>query len=117
MSEKQILRLGAAVMFVDAVGRQRPAIWASGLVSGQQDPEHAIEGQSPHGWSPLVTACDVAQHPSINVVIVVDDAAMRDNYGRQIERHTSVVHASSQPAHGFYWRLLTEEPKATERER
>lgn len=42
--------------------------------------------------------------PSVNVVLVSDDETKTDQYGRQVERFTSVVHQSNQSAHGMYWR-------------
>ena len=48
--------------------------------------------------------------PCINLVMVSPDKDRQDTYGRQIERETSVVHASDQPAHGCYWRFEDEEP-------
>lgn len=43
--------------------------------------------------------------PCLNAVWVSGDKAKQDPYGRQIERdHTSIVHATYQPAHGVYWR-------------
>jgi hypothetical protein len=46
--------------------------------------------------------------PCINLVYVSSDASKDDPYGRQIERQTSVVHASTQPAGGFCWRMPDE---------
>jgi hypothetical protein len=40
-----------------------------------------------------------------NVVYASGDESKSDPYGRQIERATSVVHRSVQPAHGRYWRF------------
>jgi hypothetical protein len=48
--------------------------------------------------------------PCINLVYVSGDSAKDDPYGRQLERATSVVHASSQPAGGSCWRM-PEEPR------
>lgn len=47
--------------------------------------------------------------PCCNVVYVSGDPKKDDTYGRQIERATSVVHRSSQPAHGSYYRWPDEE--------
>jgi hypothetical protein len=48
--------------------------------------------------------------PCVNLVHVSDDPTKQDNYGRQIERVTSVSHGSSGGcAHGFYWRREHEE--------
>lgn len=46
---------------------------------------------------------DISRMPSINVVYVSDDDAKHDQYGRQIERQTSVPHHAQQAAHGNYW--------------
>lgn len=47
-------------------------------------------------------------NPSVNVVYASSDDSKTDQYGRQIERNTSVVHKSNQFAHGMYWRRLSE---------
>lgn len=44
--------------------------------------------------------------PGCNLVFVTDDETKEDPYGRQIERRTSVVHISMQPAGGLGWRHL-----------
>jgi hypothetical protein len=41
--------------------------------------------------------------PSINVVVVNDDKAQTDTYGRKIQRETSVVHKVNQYANGRWW--------------
>ena len=41
--------------------------------------------------------------PSINVVVLNDDEAQTDTYGRKLQRETSVVYEDSQSAHGRYW--------------
>lgn len=51
----------------------------------------------------LVTWRHGEGNPSINLVIVSTDASKDDPYGRQIERHSSVVHKSNQAANGMYW--------------
>lgn len=55
----------------------------------------------------LVTA--VWSDDCINIVFVSTDAARQDSYGRQVERETSHLHASRQPAHGMYWRFPEED--------
>ena len=63
-----------------------------------------------------VTFCDSdgTDHPALvtcdwggccNVVLVSNDEAKKDDYGRQIERHTSVVDADRAGAYGMYWRF------------
>lgn len=65
------------------------------------DPVVWVDSQGmPH--PALVTAA--WSQTCINVVFVSGDETKRDDYGRQIERQTSAVHASLQRTHGFYWR-------------
>ena len=53
----------------------------------------------------LVTAIhgDPEDNPSINLLIVSDDKNKGDEYGRQIERQSSVVHNSNQTAGANCW--------------
>lgn len=46
--------------------------------------------------------------PGCNVVYVSDDESKSDPYGRQVERKTSIVHQSVQPAGGMCWRHVGE---------
>ena len=46
--------------------------------------------------------------PCVNLVYVIGDASMKDQYGRQIVRESSVVHRRCQSAHGRYWRFSDE---------
>ena len=87
------LYVGAPVVFVDAVGKPHPALvtaihgstdWEPGKVDGRGFPVYP---------------------PCINVVRTADDESMRDSYGRQITRDTSVVYRTSQPAHGYYYTM------------
>lgn len=73
------MKVGDFVIYVDSRGNERDA---------------------------LITAIwgDPDNNPAINVVVVNESEDQRDNYGRKIERFTSVVYASSQPAHGNYWK-------------
>ncbi len=58
----------------------------------------------------LVTAVWNRDPGCINVVIVSGDEGKTDPYGRQIERHTSVAHATPNWVHGMYFRFDHEEP-------
>jgi len=80
--------IGQHIVFVDPKGNRRPALvtaWWNDVASSYSfhDPEHPM--------------------PGVNLVIVSDDERENDTYGRQIERHTSVVHRTQQPAPGNYW--------------
>lgn len=84
-------KIGGYVFFVDERAVRRPAlvtqVWKS--MGG-----HGADG--------------------VNVVFVNPDDSHSDQYGRQIERKTSVTHMSQQPAHGWYWRGIDEVGKETE---
>ena len=58
----------------------------------------------------LVTAVwgDPEGTPGINLTFVSLNDEKSDSYGRQIERHSSVVHGDQQSAHGMYWTRSTE---------
>lgn len=71
--------LGASVEFVDPTGNAHKALVTA--VWGNPD-----------------------DNPSLNLVYVSADETKTDQYGRQIERKTSIVHESRQGAHGNFWR-------------
>lgn len=50
----------------------------------------------------------------VNLLYVSDDPTKKDQYGRQIERPSSVPHGSSAGAHGYYFRFLDEEKKVAQ---
>jgi hypothetical protein len=47
----------------------------------------------------------------VNLLWVSDDTDKKDQYGRQIERNSSVPHVSMAGAHGYYFRFRDEEKK------
>ena len=55
----------------------------------------------------LITA--VWGEDCVNLLYVSPDASKEDSYGRQIERHTSVVRVTRQQAPGMYWRFPSED--------
>jgi len=56
------------------------------------------------GNRPIPEYVSATGEPGCNLVFVSDDETRTDQYGRQIDRNTSVVHQSKQPAHGCFWR-------------
>lgn len=46
--------------------------------------------------------------PCINIVIVSPNVECKDQYGRQLERHTSVVYQSNSSAQGYCFRFASE---------
>ncbi len=80
--EKEKFKKGAHVIYVDSLGRPQ-----NGLVQIW----HGLEG------------IERGNIPCCNILVLSLDELKEDTYGRQSEHYTSVVHKSSQPAHGFYW--------------
>jgi hypothetical protein len=80
-------KIGQHVVFVDPYGQRRDAlvtIWWSG---GQLIPAYVSQ----------------SGEPGCNLIVVSADEKKDDNYGRQTEHFSSVVHQSKQVAHGNYW--------------
>ena len=71
---------GYTVLFFDSLGHPHEAIVTSVFDRG--------DGHTP---------------PAVNVVYASPDESKTDQYGRQVERETSVVHRVQQAAHGMYW--------------
>ena len=96
------VQVGDPVLFVDALGEPHPAlvtaVWGGFGSYTQEESDHNVE----LGGSPLPVG-DSKPIPSLNVVFVSSDASKQDQYGRQTEHETSVVHQSLQAAHGMYW--------------
>lgn len=84
MSQENALEVSKVVVFHDPSGKPHNA-----LVTAV--------------WSGLPIGC-------INVVVVSSDENKGDQYGRQIERYTSLCHKDYTKVHGFYWRFSDEEP-------
>jgi hypothetical protein len=78
--------VGQHVIFVDPKGRHRHALVTIWWKDPNVEPYTSEAGE-----------------PGCNLIIVSDDEKKNDTFGRQTEHETSVVHESSQPAHGNYW--------------
>ena len=79
-------RAGTTVIFVDPLGVRRQALVTQWHCSDNREE-----------WLRL------QQETCCNLVWVTNDEKRRDTYGQQLIRESSVVHKSSQPAHGNYW--------------
>ncbi len=66
-------------------------------------------------WGEPYEGPDGRYVPCVNVLYVDDDERKTDQYGRQIERRTSVPHHSSQTAPGFCWLVDEERDEAVAR--
>ncbi len=83
----EIVNVGDVVTYVDEMGVEHKA-----LVN--------------QVWHDISAYKTVTDWPGVNLVYVNTDESMKDQYGRQIQRATSVVHQTNQPAPGRYWRPL-----------
>lgn len=72
----------------------------------------AVWGEVTHGVEPGGNPW--VNYPCINLLYVVDAPEQQDQYGRQIERTSSVVHFSSQTAPGFSWMYEHQREEAKE---
>lgn len=91
-----MVKVGDAVIFVDPYGKEHIALVTT-------------------SWGgTTVHPGDDGPKPSVNLVFVSEDETKTDQYGRQIERNTSVVHQSNQSAHGMYWKELNDDPMLAE---
>lgn len=79
-----MVKIGDTVTFIDAYGGEHQALVTVVFSSGHSG--------------------DDGPNPSVNLVYVSTDESKNDQYGRQIERSTSVVHESNQYAHGNKWK-------------
>lgn len=77
------IQAGQAVTYVDEVGVPHAAIVTEW-----------------HGNVGMHATC-------VNLVFVSSDEKRRDEYGRQIERRSSISHESVVSAHGNFWRERT----------
>lgn len=86
--EEAGLKVGGHVVYVDPKGVQRDAliqiVWSQDVYPGD--------------------------YPCINVVVISADSNRQDQYGRQIEHVTSLVHKDKQGAHGNYYMLPGDTP-------
>jgi hypothetical protein len=92
--------VGDSVIFVDAVGVEHDALLTEVWRQSESILEWVRENQ-PEQYDNMVKHLET---PSVNLIIISKDDKKSDTYGRQIERHTSVVHEVNQAAHGMYWK-------------
>jgi hypothetical protein len=91
------------VVFHDGGGKPRNALVTIAWDQTVQDEE---TGES----RPFHAEDDLSSLPCLNLVFISDDDKRQDQYGRQLERETSVPHKEQNRVHGFYWRFEGEEP-------
>jgi len=103
-----MLKLSDPIVYVDTTGVARGAVLTT--IWGDANREATKDA---HGN--ILETDDPA--PTVNLVFTSGDEDRRDNggSGRQIERASSVVHASRQTVFGNYWRRVDEAGKETEK--
>lgn len=79
------MKVGDAVVFTDPDGIEHGALLANVFDNGGE-----------------------VADPTVNVVYVSGDSSKSDNYGRQIERASSVVHHSRSTVLGYTWKRVSE---------
>lgn len=95
-----MVQIGNPVTFVDSRGVEHAAL-ATAVWNLNSENLEWYKVNDPDYYPIALKNQDT---PSINLIIVSDDETKKDSYGRQIERHTSVVHEVNQLAHGNYWK-------------
>lgn len=108
------LEICSTVVFIDGHRQEQDAlvncihgdpegrVWQS-----SNNPEDAADGEWVEPGS---------DWPCINLVIVSPNEDCQDQYGRQLERHTSVVHQSHSSAVGYCYRFRDEKLLARHRQ-
>jgi hypothetical protein len=99
------LEIGMGLVFIDENRKERDAL----VTAIHGDPEGYSyypneDLKALHGSDAMVT-----DWPCLNFVVVDDSEGSQDQYGRQVVRHTSVVHWRQSSARGFCWRFQDEE--------
>ena len=79
--------IGAPIMWIDEHGVPHHALVTQWWTGNQEIREYRSENGE----------------PGCNLVLVSSDETKKDQYGRQIEHKTSVVHKTKQSAHGWLW--------------
>jgi hypothetical protein len=113
--EEKMLRIGQHVVFIDEHRRERDAL----LVAIHGDPQGRLclgtkkneQGEDVTDENGILVA-DYGEPgtnwPCVNLVVVGDKEEAQDQYGRQIDRPSSVVHWTDSSAHGYCWRFRDE---------
>lgn len=102
--EKQGLEIGGVVVFIDSHRAECNALVTAihgdplGRVVSQEEGPDGEREYGPVGES----------WPCINLLIVSSTPECQDQYGRQLERHASVVHMEDNSTHGFCFRFPDE---------
>jgi len=111
------LEIGTVVTYVDQHYKAHEALVVAihgnprGALTRTKTDESGKYVADEHGYliSEEVEGSAGKHWPCINLVYVSGDEAKQDQYGRQIERESSVVHITNNSAGGFCWQWPDEE--------
>ena len=101
--EKQQLVINGVVVFIDAHRMEHNALVT--CIHGTPEGDEIPEVKDDDG---KVIQAAGFRWPCINLVIVSPNGDCQDQYGRQLERHTSVVHQAESSAQGYCFRFPDE---------
>jgi hypothetical protein len=99
---ERIFDIGQPVIYVDEHALPRPALLTA--IHGEM---YVLKEGETVGNS---HKAGDTYFPCVNLVFTSADGSKTDDYGRQIERESSVSHKNDSSAHGRYWRWADEEP-------
>lgn len=99
------LKVGMSLVYIDENRKERDSLVTAIHGDPEGNPHYPDENlRLLHGEDAIVH-----NWPCVNLVVVDDNEGAQDQYGRQVIRHSSVVHWSQNSAHGFCWRFLDED--------
>lgn len=102
------LKVGQAVVFIDEDRQENVALVT--CIHG-----NVFGGNVNHDGS-LVPDTEGTYWPCVNLVHASRNKDCQDQYGRQLERHSSVGHLAQNSAQGFCYRFVEEAVDATLRQ-
>lgn len=110
------LKVGQHVVFVDELRRERDAL----VTAIHGDPRGAERrcrvdenGQYVSDAKGVIISDEIegtagTNWPCVNLIVASDEPGAQDQYGRQIDRPSSVVHWTHSSASGYCWRFADE---------
>jgi hypothetical protein len=101
------LKIGEVVVFIDSHRAEHKALVT--CIHGDPQGRKVTGGHEAEDGSYVVEYDEPGTDwPCINLLIVSPNEDCQDQYGRQLERHTSVVHQSNSSAQGYCFRFEDE---------
>lgn len=108
--EQKELKIGDVVVFIDEYREERKAL----VTCIHGDPLGRTTKQSGKDWVPDDDTVG-SYWPCVNLLTLSSNESCKDQYGRQAERHSSVVHVSNSSAQAWCYRFVGEEIDPSQR--